>query len=408
MKIIFNEAKKLFNPVLLVMLIIFTFIFYKGFFALGYWPQFQVESPWNTEVYSELAERVGPTLSRDEMPQFYEFRDEIVSQVNAELQKSEIFKENGIETYEQYIEVKNGLRTKDASGEEFSGNDEEVLAEADRYMFRVEPASELLFKLQDLSKITRLIDIGKAFATDETIKILDGYLSELNPEMAEMIREKCFSDEISLLPATPSNVVENDSLYLTIISCIAVFSAVILMLITDRLRGIYPIALSSKIGRKIFKIQAAVCGIFGLLAGALACLIYGAALMNKGAGVFLNCPMDNFYHDMWVKISYRQYLIIMAAAVIIFSGVAGLLSYIIGRFATNYISGLAVSIPTLVALCAAKYFSTAGLFSAQRTWTLSRFWSSVALPFLIILPICIGVTAAVCLILKRDGRRDIL
>ncbi len=405
MKIISNEVKKLFNPILLITLVVFIYIYCRGFLQLQYWPQVNTGNPWDTEVHAEMIKIFGPTLSRDEMPEFMEFYNGLVTDFEAEMQKSEIFKNNGIENYKQYCEAKGELRMKD----ELTDEDSAVDAEINRYTFELMPASELSFKLNELEN-RLLIDIenGGTFATDETIKNRQRYLDDLNPEMAEMIEKKFRSDETSLLTITPQKVVEDDSLHIVIICSLAVFSAVLFMLITDRLRGIYPIALSSKIGRKIFRIQAAVSGFFGLFAGIASCAIYGAALMNKGAGVFLDCPMDNYYYDMWIKLSYRQYLLIMAAAVIVFSGAAGLLSYIVGRFATNYISGLAVSIPVIVALCGAEFLAAAGLFTAQRVWIHSHYWSSAALPFVITLPICIGTVTAVCLILKHDGRRDIL
>ncbi len=405
MKIFFNEAKKLFRPIIIILLAVFIFIHCKGFLKLNYWPQVGTGNPWDTEVHAEMIEKFGPTLSRDELPALKEFYGALVADFEEEIRKSEVFARNGIDDYEKFCEADNEFLFKDG----LTDGEQEIYNELIRYRFDLMPASELHFKLNELeNRLLNEIEIGRIFATDETIVTMRDYLDRQNPEAAALLEKKYRADEMSLLTITPQSVVDGDSLNLVIISCIAVFAAVLYMLITDRLRGIYPIALSSKTGRKIFGIQAAVCGLFGLLAGIIVCAVYGAALMSKGAGVFLDCPMDNYYHDMWVKLDYRQYILIKAAAVVIFTGAAGLLSYIIGRFATNYISGLAVSIPVLVALCGAEFFATAHIFRVESAWVYSHFWSSVALPFAITLPICIGVTVAVCLILKRDGKRDIL
>ncbi len=408
MKILFNEAKKLFSPILLIMIIIFAFFVCEGFMALPFWPQFHVGSPYETEVYGELIERFGPTLSRDELPGFYEFEEGLIRELEEELPKSKLFKENGIETYEGYLEAREELHTKRDTGGTLTEDEKALLEECERYTFREMPAGKLLFELQDLDRIDRDIEYGRALATDESIEYERDYLDMVGEERARLLEEKFRSEEMSLLPATPVEVIKNDVLLLTIICFAAVFSAVLLMLVTDRIRGIYPLAAASYTGKRIFKVQAVVCAGYGLLVGVLVCVIYGAALINKGAGAFLDCPIDNYYNDFWVKLSYRQYLLCMALAVVIFSGAAGLLSYIIGRLAANYISGLAAAIPAAVALGTAVYFATALFFSAQSAWVLERFWSSVALPFAITLPICAFAAAGVGLILKRDRGRDLL
>lgn len=293
MKIFANEIKKLFNPVLIILLFVFIFLYQNSFMAINYWPQWKEGSPWNTELHAELVKMFGPTLSKDELPKLQEFYDGLVSDFEKEMQNSDIFKKQGIVTFEQFCKAEDEIRSKNEPTED----DKILLDEIIRYEFDIEPASTLKFNIQDAGSILSFIDYGYAFATEETIKYRQEFFNTLNRELASLLEEKSRADEMSLIPSTPISIDFSDVLHLSVISYIIIFATVQFVLITDRLRGIYPIAMSTKEGRNIFKIQAAACGFSGLFVGGTACIIYGAVLLNKGADVFLDCPINTFTWD---------------------------------------------------------------------------------------------------------------
>lgn len=409
MKTFFNEVKKLFNPVLLVLLMAFAFIFQYGFLAINLWPNYNV-NPGIVDLYAELVQRFGPTLQRDRLPDLIGVYDDLVSAFGTELTKNELFVSNGITTYQQFIERRSNGNPNPTEAEQ------KLRAELVHYTFDIQPASDLLFKIQEMEIVLHTVDIGRTFATDDTIQNSEALLSQYDLETRAVLEEKFRSDTLSLLPLTAIETIWHDTHYLGIVCYIVTFALVLFMLISDRLRWIYPLALSTKTGRRLYRIQATACGCAGVLVGATFCTIYGAVLLLKGVTVFWDCPYNSLHADVWLDLSYGQFLLISALEIVFTSGIAGCLSYIIGRFAGNYIAGLALSIPTLAAFIGAVYLGGHNLFVIHEQFIHSLFFGPFRGPFrqAVYLPLAVfaflGVTvlAVVLLMVRRDKKRDIL
>ena len=149
----------------------------------------------------------------------------------------------------------------------------------------------------------------------------------------------------------------------------------------------------------------------GGIVGLIISVVYGVMLGIKNVYIFTDCPLSSEMFHFWINITFGQYLILNALLLIFISAVSGLLAYFIGRLSTNYIAGIALSIPTAILYCMGtgkfirfilridinpKYFYCRSM-NASLLWT----FGGLALIALII-------EIMVYFLLKRDKERDIV
>lgn len=402
MRIFIKELAKIFNFRLILIPVGFAVIFEYLFINWNYYPGYSASSPYDVPFYEELAAEFGPTLSRDEYDDFLRKRESLAALVEAEMQSSEVFRTYGVKTYEQFEEYHN--KSGDLTEEEAL-----ILEETANFWFRNEVTEPILFRIQVLNQYIE--DVGSHFfADDQGMEFWSEYFSRHSPDVEERMQELFRRNEVSLLPSSLYNLINDDFLRLAILSVVCCFVLMLSYQITERLRGILPIAVSAKVGRSIFRRQMFTSIISGVILGAVIGGIYGVMLWSKNVFVFADCPLSGRLYRFWIDMTFVQYILLCFLLLILISAAAALLAHFIGRLSANYIAGIAVSIPA-----AAVYYALVLLFgnfmlkvgdsesfqseslAASLLWTFGGF------------ALLIGtISAASGLLLKRDRRRDIL
>lgn len=402
MRVIRKEIAKIFNFRLLLILIGFAVIFGYLFLNWKLYPGYRANSPYDVPFYEELVAEFGPTLSKDEYDDFIQKRETLTVQVQAEILSSEVFRKYGVETYEQFEEYHN------KSGE-VTEEERPILDEINNFWFRNEETASLLFGIQVVEQYIR--DNGRSYFVEESgLANWSEYFSYHSSETVERLQTLFQRNEISLLPYSAYQLINDDFLGLVILAVVCCFVLVIFFQITERLRGIFPIATSAKIGRRIFRQQMLASIASGAILGAAIGCVYGVMLWSKNVFVFWDCPLSGRLLHVWLDITFGQYLLLCFFLLVVVSAVAALLAYCIGRVSANYIAGIAISIPFAVGYCVlVRLFENRMLQVGE----IERFYAeslagSLLWTFggLALLVVAIGIASGA--LLKRDGRRDIL
>ena len=402
MKIFRKELAKIFNIRLILILAGFAVIFEYLFINWNYYPGYSASSPYDVPFYEELVTEFGPTLSIDEYNDFLQKKKDLAAVVEAEMQNSEVFRKYGVETIEQFEEYHN------KSGE-LTEEENLILEETTNFWFRNEVTEPILFRIQVLNQYIE--DIGSHFfADDEGMEYWSEYFSHHSPDVQERMQELFRRKEVSLLPDSVYNLINDDFLMLAILSIICCFVLVLSYQITERLRGILPIAVSAKVGRRIFRRQMFTSVISGIILGIVIGGIYGVMLWSKNVFIFAACPLSGRLYRFWLDMTFGQYILLCFLLLILISAAAALLAHFIGRLSANYIAGIAVSIPSVAAYYALVFLFGSFMFkvgdygrfqseslAASMLWTFGGF---------ALLAGAIGAASGV--MLKRDRRRDIL
>ncbi|MBR5949730.1 MAG: hypothetical protein IKZ82_13955 [Clostridia bacterium] len=402
MRLLLNELKKLLNPrlaaILLLFSIAYTFLFLNFRLTQG-------TSERNIRLYGELRSEFGAELSLDEWDAFSAKRDGVLERINEQIRASEIMRKNGIEDYEAFIHTPPIVFTPDMSEADMEFEQERSRIYHDR-------ASQLIGNLLEMD-ILILAKENHWVLADESeydeARAENGRIPNDTPYKNDAVAERyrrTSTRGVSLMPAAVLRALDEDLLWLFILAAILCFVLILPRLIGEHLRGMREIQLASKTGRGIFPLQAGTCAVFGLCVGMLLIAVYGAILWRCGALRFIACDINTYDTRLrfWTDMSFGGYLLIHAAAVLLFSVCASLFAYFIGRLSGNYITGLALALPVAAALVWGFLMlcqSPLNLFGAP-TLAAAVIKSCGALLILAVIVI------AVLIMLKRDKARDIL
>jgi len=402
MRIFGKELAKIFNFRLILILTGFAVIFEYMFINWNYYPGYCASSPYDVPFCEELVAEFGPTLSEDEYDDLVWKRESLAELVEAEMRNSEVFRTYGVKTIEQFNEYHEKM-------DELTEEEILIQEETDNFWFRNEATEPLLFQIQVLDGYIE--NKGKAFFADESdLAFWSDYFSNHSREVEKRLKTLFKRDEVSLLPYSVYNLINDDFLMLMILAVVCCFVLILSYQVTERLRGILPIAASAKIGRQIFRKQMLASMTSGAILGLVIGSIYGVMLRSKNVFVFADCPLSGRLNHFWVDMTFGQYMLLCFFLLILLSSAAALLAHFIDRLSANYIAGIAISIPSAAAYYVLVFLFGNYMFIVGSGYSFSR--ESLAGSLLRTFGGS-GLLAAVvciisCVLLKADKGRDIL
>ena len=399
MRIFRKEIRKLLNIWLIMILLMFSMVYVSQipYISMDWWNH--SASPYEVDLHRELISKFGATITIDEWDDFMSFRQDLIDDLMDYVLQDEIMQKYDIDTYEKYEEQKEitsiGEEHETELGQEFS-----------RLIFDDKVTSPLIFKIQTLDELVSTKESGYIFSTDEAAesKIHDlDHFKNMSDSAQNRLVQLWTGKELSLLHEAVTENVKDDFVRMAILAVIWSFVLILPYQITERLKNMRDIQLTTATGRKIFGKQAAVSALLGALIGVMVSGVYAYMLWKKGAFDFIHCPINIMMIRYWVDMTYGQFLLLYAFELIAASVISALLAYLIGRISANYIVGLGISIPVTVILCFAVNRIMIIPFDLQIPKIVSIIL--ILLP-LLILPIAVSVMTGVQL--YRDKVRDIL
>lgn len=287
MKILIKECKKIMDIRVLLVIAVFTVLFYQLFLEVTIYPVGgqTTDSPYDMPFYAELIESWGTSLPREDWSKLDEKRKELEEAYTRIIAADPVLADAKITNYQEFSKTRETFFDKDTLTDEEKKIDQEL----SRLVFEDSKGSKLFFELQVLDR-------------------LDEYKNLQN------------EDSISLMPGGIFYIVEKDMRMMGILLLICFAILALPYLVRERLCHVLPLYATTATGRKIFdrQFQALVvcCGFVGIVQFGIYVLVYGI----KGLAVFWkgDC-IDDTGLQLWCKnLPFGFYMLLYMLLVFVF------------------------------------------------------------------------------------------
>lgn len=399
MRILRKECRKILDPKLLLIIAVFTFLYYQMFLHITSYQSVTAILP----VALQLLDEAGATLTVDELELLCEKRETVIAKLNPVLAANDVLSAAKVENYDQML----------ACYAELSARDDRTDTENMVYweIFHITASSNT--------------DRGEAAAYCSQIKYLDRKIEELQncfwfnvpAAKAEQLMEtvdlsatslfrraetRFCQREMSLLPFGIMSDLWGDMRYIAVLLVLNCLILLVPWQVQERRREVLALYASTHTGRGIFGKQF----LSGLLSCGAVCalqlLLYLACFASKGFLAFWRCPAwTDGVNMLWLPVSFGLYIAVFLFMVWLFTLGCAAAAYCIGRCAASYVSGIALSIPIGGLLCVSGRY----LFNAPFFFSLGvrvPLWEVFALTVWLIL-----AGGVLFLFLRRDQKRGL-
>lgn len=405
MRIFWKECKKILDIRLLLVLGIFTFLFYYMFMEITIYPSGgqNTDSPYDIPFMAKLVEKYGPTLPAADRSVADEVLGELKEKCDGIIAEDEILQKAGICTYDAMESKHEEIYEKPK--EEQSGEEQALLAEMDKLIFENEQFSRIKFEIQQMEGVYEFAEVEYGVPKADAETFIEEMYGEAATELYKMAMvQRCTKEEISLIPEGVFYIIQEDMRYMALLLLICFTVLMVAYQIKERMRGVIPLYATTQTGRRIFKKQffagIVSCGFVGIIQ----MLIYFGIYTGKGLLVFFSCPAWGYAtNNCWLDfLPFGVYMVLYMFLVWLFAMAGLVLAYLIGRKAVNYIAGIALSIPLCGAAGALGLWLFVRLFCIYESDRIA-FWELIVLAGWMIF-------AGILLVIRfrSDKKRDIV
>lgn len=287
MKILIKECKKIMDIRVLLVLAVFTVLFYHLFLEVTIYPAGgqTTDSQYDMPFYAELIESWGTSLPREDWSKLDEKRKELEEAYTRIIAADPVLADAKITNYQEFSKTRETFFDKDTLTDEEKKIDQEL----SRLVFEDSKGSKLFFELQVLDR-------------------LDEYKNLQN------------EDSIFLMPGGIFYIVEKDMRMMGILLLICFAILALPYLVRERLCHVLPLYATTATGRKLFdrQFQALIvcCGFVGIVQFCIYVLVY----VIKGLAVFWkgDCINDTGL-QLWCKnLPFGFYMLLFRLLVFVF------------------------------------------------------------------------------------------
>lgn len=287
MKILIKECKKIMDIRVLLVIAVFTVLFYHLFLEVTIYPAGgqTTNSQYDMPFYAELIESWGTSLPREDWSKLDEKRKELEEAYTRIIAADQVLADAKITNYQEFSKTQETFFDKDTLTDEEKKIDQEL----SRLVFEDSKGSKLFFELQVLDRL------------DEYKNLQNG-------------------DSISLMPGGIFYIVEKDMRMMGILLLICFAILALPYLIRERLCHVLPLYATTATGRKLFDRQfqalVACCGFVGIVQFGIYVLVY----VIKGLAVFWkgDC-IDDTGLQLWCKnLPFGFYMLLYMLLVFVF------------------------------------------------------------------------------------------
>lgn len=339
MKFLLYECKKLFDIKLLLLLALFTFLFYSMFMRITIHPEDSAGCEAQVELASALREDYGTGLDFEEFDVLKELRQTQIEALDEMVRESGILQEAGITTYDQlrgldYAEVSPAIRKEESRI---------VFEDGIRYVFLKQEIESVYEMVERLSLYG--VEPGKGAESAELFlrsKYGDKYMEDAVLRVAEVMEE----NHMTLLPRNILFHLESDFPRFGILLIISCLILILPYQIKERLVGVNALCATTKTGRGIWRKRYGA----SLLSCFLVCLMQVAAfcfvLRRSGVLQYWNYPVNgNSTYFYWFDMTLGMYLVLKIALYVLLCLCMTAVFFLVSRISSNYVVGTAIGAP---------------------------------------------------------------
>lgn len=350
MRIIINECKKILDIRIILLLCIFSILYYMTFTQIYRYPAGGQEtmSPHDIPFTAELVKEWGPKWKVKDEKQYQEKYQELEKDFTKIIKQDQELSKRGIADYEVFNKKYEELGQKTT----LSKQKKELYKILENYVFYNDKTSKIFLEIQALEHI-------KEFQGSE-YGVSDKKYKELKAEnfwdgtklYQKAIEKRVKRNYTPLVHEGVFYILQEDMVTIGSLILICFFALIIPYQVKQRLRQIIPILATTKTGRRIYPIQLIASMLAALFVGGLQMIAYGIIWYLKGLSVFWKCECWGFASNAyWCdKLSFGIYMLLYMLLILLFAIAGIVIIDFIGRTVGNYMGAVAVSIPTCGAM----------------------------------------------------------
>ena len=404
MRILWKECKKILDIRLLMVLGIFTFLFYSMFMEISSYPAGGqcTDSPYDIPFMAKLVKKYGPTLPVADRSVSDEVLGELKEKCDSIIAENEILKEAGISTFNAMESRREELGEQ--LEEEQSDEEKTLMQEMDKLIFENTEFSRISFEIQQMEGVYEFAGHKYGVPKEKAHEYIEEMYGDTATELyKKAMEQRCTKEEISLIPEGVFYIIQEDMRYMALLLFICFTVLMVSYQVKEHLRGVMPLYAATRTGRRIFRKQffagMAACGFVGIIQ----MLIYFGIFAGKGLLVFFSCPAWAYAtNSYWLDfLPFGVYMVLYMFLVWLFAMAGLTFAYLIGRKAANYIAGIALAIPLCGAAGALGLWMFSRLFFIHETQRIP-FWEPMVLGGWMVFAVIFLVIR-----LRMDKKRDI-
>ena len=343
MRILLYECRKILSIRLLLIVLLFSFLFYHLFLSYRYYPDASADMVAEKQLCDNLIAQTGYSLSLDQWDLIDAQKEKSILKLNQLVQDSKILQSYHIDTYQQ-------LRDKLDQMLDGSSNEtyiKEIDEEAANIVFGA--GMEDVFLLQQINDW----EIEKNFYRQDANQLKEDFnhffeYEDVTDASYKRYIELFSKDSISLLPSSIFDVTSEDFPMIGILMLISCTIVILPYFIKEKNQDIYQVSIASKTGRCIYSIQWKAALLVCILLCILQIMVYLGALSSVGILSYLSAPTNTIRRTaLWYDISFGTYLLLYSALLLFL--VVGCMNIIIllSRISNHYMIGCALALPIL-------------------------------------------------------------
>lgn len=339
MRLLLQEVKKIWNPLIVMIIMVFGLIYYVLFSS--FYIQYYINGSENQAAFdlaSEWSLKYENTLEYNEYEEIVrQLEDEKLLFAN-QLKDIPLAVENGITSYEMFRAFENDYYDRTSNGK--------AEPETERIIWTIINNSNL-FRIQSIEhtiqdyKLKSERDLSDLFNGDHTD--------------AETERLKELNRSVVKFGYIPPGILDSTT-GLTISFMIWVIISVIILLsptiVRDRLNRLQNLQFSSFTGRRILLAQVKASLVSAIVLTVLNCLVYGVLLISKGALVLKDFYLYSSEYVPWFDWTYGNYLMVLVVMALIIGLMSAGFTVFLSRYSRNYIGMLLKALPLMAGLIA--------------------------------------------------------
>lgn len=400
MKLLIYEVKKILNVKLLIVLSLFTALFYNMFIEIWIHPEDSADCRAQNDLANVLRDEYGyeTHLPYEDYEVLEQVRQEQILKLDEMVLKSGILQEEGITSYQQLKKMENDEIISDLLEEEL---DRISFSEGIREVFLM----QTIEGIYDDMKVCPVfgVETGKEREVAEKFLLIDGMYDDYTKGAIERVASVIKENRLSLMP---TNILHHLVFDFPRFGVLLVISCLLLILpyqIRERLAGVNLLMATTHTGRNLWKRRYSSAVIACVVVCAIQSSIFCMVLNRVEVLQYWNYAISGHDRNMfWFDMSFGTYLIVNFVLYAIVAVSIMTVFYLISRLSTNYIVGVAIGIPITVVVGALLPLFTRAFLSVERSIVYD-----VVRPIGIVFVLFVAAMCIVFALQKWDKRRDV-
>ena len=327
MRLLLQETKKIWNPIIVMILIPFGLVYYVLFssFYIDYFVNGS-NAQADFDIASEWASEYGTTLDRTEYEKILLQLEDEKKEFDRMVKEVPEAGENGISSYTEFDAFQTDY---------YNTTGQDADPETERVIWRI-IGSTNLYRIQS---IENFIERYKS-AENKTFSEQYPWAEATDSEIARV--DELQQSEIPF-GYIPTGILDQTFGLIQAFTVWVIISVVLLLsptIVRDRLYKVQSTQYAAVTGRRILNVQIGATVLSALVLTLLNCLVYGTLMISKGALVFKDFYLYTPSYIPWVDWSYGTFLLVITAMEFLLALSSAILTVLLSRYSSNYIGML--------------------------------------------------------------------